>query len=97
MVEQLKCTIMRRKKTPHILCRQMMRITDYLMRESWKDGVPSKEVRRKVLEKAKKIESIYTSYVDNIYKLHNVEMNGSDEANHVWLNAYHTNKEYMNI
>lgn len=81
MVEQLKSTIMRRKKTPQILCRQMMRITDYLMCESWKDGVPpSKEVRRKVLEKVKKIEAIYIRYVDNIYKLHNVEMNGSDEA-----------------
>ena len=89
---------MRRKKTPHILFRQMMRITDYLMCESWKNGVPpSKEVRRKVLEKVKKIESIYVRYVDNIYKLHNMEMNGSDESNHVWLNSYHTNKEYMNI
>lgn len=97
MVERLKCTIMRRKKSPHILCRQAMRITNYLMCESWKDGVPSKEVRRKVLEKVKKIESIYTRYVDNIYKLHNMEMNGSDEANHVWLYSYHTNKEYMNI
>lgn len=88
---------MRRKKTPCILCHQMMRITDYLMCESWKDGIPSKEDRRKVLEKVKKIESIYVRYVDNIYKLHNMEMNGSDESNHVWLNSYHTNKEYMNI
>ena len=88
---------MRRKKTPHILCRQMMRITDYLMCESRKDENPSKEVRRKVLEKVKKIESIYVRYVDNIYKLHKLEIDGSDESNKVWLGAYHTNKEYMNI
>ena len=70
---------MKRKKTPHILCRQMMRITDYLMCESWKNGVPpSKEVRRKVLEKVKKIEAIYVRYVDNIYKLHKLEIDGID-------------------
>lgn len=89
---------MKRKKTPLILCRQMMRITDYLMCESWKNGVPpSKEVRRKVLEKVKKIEAIYIRYVDNIYKLHKLESDGSDESNKVWLGAYHTNKEYMDI
>ena len=60
-------------------------------------GLAIAPLKHKIMAVAKKIESIYTSYVDNIYKLHNVEMNGSDEANHVWFNAYHTNKEYMNI
>lgn len=89
---------MKRKKTPHVLCLQMLHITNYIMGESYKNGAPSNEVRGKVLEKVKKIESIYKSYVDNIYKLHNIDRwNGGKASLDLWFNAYHTNKEYMNI
>lgn len=89
---------MRRKKSPHDLCLQMLHITNYIMCESYKNGAPSNEVRRKVLEKVKKIEAIYKRYVDNIYKFHNIDRwNGGKAALDLWFDGFHTNKEYMNI
>lgn len=87
-----------RKKSPSSMNEQKNRIINFLMRDSWKNGAPSKNVRCKVLEKVKKIESIYNRYVDNIYNIHKIDrwFGSVEESDNVWFNAYHTNKEYMN-
>lgn len=88
-----------RKKSPKQLHEQYARITDYMMFESWKEGRPPKEVRDKVIEKVEKLNAIYRRYVDNIYKLHNVDpwKGNVKESNDIWFNGYHTKEEYMNI
>ena len=88
-----------RKKSPKKLNEQYVRITDYLMRESWKNGAPSREEREKVCKKIEKLRAIYNRYVDNIYKLHNVDpwKGNVAEVNDIWANDYHTKEEYMNI
>lgn len=89
---------MKQKKTPYDLHKQMARITNYLMRNSWKNGRPPKETIEKVLKRCNKIYAIYNRYVNNIYKLHNVDPQTGDvtESNNIWFNGYHTPKEYMN-
>jgi len=88
-----------KKKSPYELYKQLTYIMNYLMCDSWKDGRPSKEVRNKVLEKVNKVKSIFDRYVDNIYKLHNVDRwrGNVKESNDIWFNGHHTKEEYMNI
>lgn len=87
------------KKSPSSMNEQKNRIIDCLMRDSWKNGVPSRNVRCKVLEKVRQIESVYNRYVDNICNIHKTDrwFGNVEESNSVWFNGYHASKEYMDI
>ena len=98
MVERLKCTIMR-KKSLEILNKQQIRMTEYLMRDFGKSTINRADYD-KIIDRVDKIECIFYTYRNRIYKLHGLDIrNNSDikKKREVYFNAYHTNKEYMNI
>lgn len=88
---------MKKKKTPYDLHEQMVRITDYLIRNFWENGRLPRKTKEKVKAKVNKIYAIYYRYVNNIYKLHNVDLQtgGVTEFNNIWFYAYHAKEEYM--
>lgn len=87
-----------RKKSPYELHEQYVRISDYLMCNSWKGGRPPREIREKILAKVNKIKAVYDRYVDNIYKLHHTDpwTDNVKDVNNIWFNGMHTKEEYMN-
>lgn len=89
---------MRPKKAPYDLHKQYVRITDYLMFESWKNGAPSDKKRDEVVKKVEKLKAIYERYIANIYKSQGVDpyRDSAAKANHVWFSCCQDSKEYMN-
>ena len=96
MVERLKCTIMR-KKSLEILNKQQIRMTEYLMRDFGKSTINRADYD-KIIDRVDKIECIFYTYRNRIYKLHGLDLRNNKDIKkkrEVYFNAYHTNKEYM--
>ena len=88
-----------RKKSLEILNKQQIRMTEYLMRDFGKSTI-TRDDYDKIIDRVNKIECIYYTYRNRIYKLHGLDLRENKDIKkkrEVYFNASHTNKEYMNI
>lgn len=84
-----------RKKTPQEINEQLMRIMDYYLCPTY---IANEETRERIYNKVLKIDKTAVRYVDNIYKVANVDKCNAmpSEVNKVWLYFKATKEQYTN-
>lgn len=84
-----------RKKTPQEINEQLMRIMDYYLCPTYR---ANEETRERIYKKVSKISQTACRYIDNIYKVANVDKCNAmpSEVNKVWLYFKATKEQYTN-
>ena len=84
-----------RKKTPQEIIEQLMRIMGYYLCPTYR---ANEETRERIYKKVSKISQTACRYIDNIYKVANVDKCNAmpSEVNIVWLYFGATKEQYTN-
>ena len=84
-----------RKKTPREINEQLMRIMYYYLCPTYR---ANEETRERIYKKVSKVRQTACRYIDNIYKVANVDKCNAmpSEINIVWLYFGATKEQYTN-